>query len=466
MPGEDDDNESGSSMPQEMTFHVLTPIGRVRAYPGRGNSTQSKVKLFFDELINIPGSPESSTKSNPRKPRLIYVRDFPTLASSSATWYPPLLSAIRERRIGPISRPSAPIINPTTIVFGITPSITSPTSSFSPGPSKHVNLLTSRNPSSSMGTSGSKHGRSDWSEGEAADKEREKRLRERLRKWEKGDAALQDELPLLSATADESEIAAGQKSGIVVIGGLGGMTGFPVLESALANRPLQNRDGSSDISRFFRTSVLVPSVRSLASERDCRVARRREINELAMRMGVGAVGGVLDADFGQEIDSEATPLQETDKDQTSTNLRQIDEAEMWDDWGKRVEVWTTVKQIADRAVGCMVETNSIRPKSDKLTLEPTAIPWSAVHQAWSAQRSSGDLRKTWMKESSCRTIREQDGEEDDHDDMDKEDDSDILERIKQDPELDQHEQKLLPCIVDAGKFSVVIHVLAFLIRST
>ena len=322
----------------------------------------------------------------------------------------------------------------------------------------------SRNPSSSVGSSGSKPGRSDWGEDEVAEKEREKRLRDRLRKWEKGDAALQDELPMLSATADEGVSNGRPKAGVVVIGGPRGMTGLPpFLESALVSRSSDSRDGSpdSETTRFFRTSILVPSVRSLPHERGCRVARRREINELTMRMGVGAVGGVLDEKVTQDIYSESTFQQEeTVEDPTNTVTPHSDEARMWEDWGKRVEVWTTVKQVADRAVGCMVAANPSWPKSDKSTLEPTAIPWSAVHRAWGAQRSSRDLRKAWMKESSGKTTREQDEDEDEHDEDDmKEDDNDILERIKQDPELEQHEQRLLPCIVDAGMFSTIIYLL-------
>ena len=188
---------------------------------------------------------------------------------------------------------------------------------------------------------------------------------------------------------------------------------------------------------------------------------------LTMRMGVGAVGGVLDQTIALENNSDSTTLQEeTTKDPNSTVIRESDEAKMWDEWGKRVEVWTIVKQIADRAVGSMVAANSSQPKSDKSTLEPTAIPWSTVYRAWSAQRSSRDLRKAWMKESSGKTLREQDEEDDeDEDDMEKENDSDILERIKQDPSLEQHEQKLLPCIVDAGMLATTTYMLTSLTKS-
>jgi hypothetical protein len=357
-----------------------------------------------------------------------------------------------------------------TIVFGITPSITPPASSFAAGPSGQglINLLMSRNSSSSVGTSGSKPGKSDWGEDEAADKEREKRLRDRLRKWEKGDVALQDELPMLSATPEEGDSGARPKSGVVVIGGPGGMTNLPpFLESAFASRSSENRDGpDSETTRFFRTSILVPGVRSLIQERASRVARRREINELTIRMGIGAVGGILDQKSLGGEESEPTHRRETDTEPTISVMRDRDEPKMWDDWGKRIEVWTNVKQIADRAVGSMVAAKASPTTSDKSTLEPTAIPWSAVYHAWSAQRSSRDLRKAWMKESLGKTVREQDEDEDEEGDSMEEDDDDILERIKHDPDLDQHEQKLLPCIVDAGNFTRIISCIMLLTKAT
>jgi hypothetical protein len=185
-----------------------------------------------------------------------------------------------------------------------------------------------------------------------------------------------------------------------------------------------------------------------------------------MRMGIGAVGGILDQKIAGGKNSEPTLRQEEpDADPISTVTRDSDEAKMWDDWGKRIEAWTNVKQIADRAVGSMFAANSSAPTSDKSTLEPTAIPWSAVHRAWSAQRSSRDLRKAWMKESLGKTVREQGEDEDDSDDIEEEDDDDVLERIKQDPELEPHEQRLLPCIVDAGKFTRIISCTSLLTKA-
>jgi hypothetical protein len=70
-----------------------------------------------------------------------------------------------------------------------------------------------------------------------------------------------------------------------------------------------------------------------------------------------------------------------------------------------------------------------------------------------------------MKESSEKTIREQDEEEDEDDDIEEEDDDDVLERIKRGPGLEDHEQRLLPCIIDAGMSSIVIYLCPHLDQS-
>lgn len=446
-------------IPQQMTLQIMTNVGRPRPLSGRGALVHDKVKLFFDELVGLPGRAESIEKSAPRKPRIIYIRDLPTLAPSSATWYPHLLAAVRQRRAGLISRPTAPISNTMTVIFGITPSITPSSHPSGLGGQGLINLLMSRNSPPSVSASSSKISKSEWNEDEAADKEREKRLRDRLRKWEKGDAALQEELPFLSSGGEQTDGGNRPRSGVVVIGGgQGGMSGLPpFLESALAGRSSENRDGSSDAesSRFFRTSVLVPSIRSMTQERGCRMSRRREINELTMRMGVGVVGGALEPKT--EMNDHSQPVSQPG----GTVEAQNQEDEMWEDWGKRIEVWTNVKQIADRAVGSVVAAHSGQSK-DKSTLDPTPIPWRAIRRAWGAQRSSHDLRKAWTKESSAKTIHEEHVE--DINEMTNEAEPDeVLERIKQDPELEQHEQRLLSCIVDSSK-SVMLYFTPYILN--
>lgn len=229
------------------------------------------------------------------------------------------------------------------------------------------------------------------------------------------------------------------------------------------------------------------------------MTRRREVNELAMRLGVGGIGGVLEAGFegvpdsastGEaEIDAETEQIEkksessygeleadaeiigssadaehQPDDAPSSTGLQYPEEHEMWEDWSTRVEPWSSIRQIADRAVGSVVSSSMISPavspsKTLGATLEPTSVSWSAIHSAWAAQRSSRDLRRAWSKDARVRVPRESqpnDATEDELDALELEDGEDgrlideVVEKIKQDEDLDTHEKRLLGCIVDPG----------------
>jgi hypothetical protein len=435
---EDDEPETSSlfSQPKQVTLTVLTPSvvqGRsILTSPPRRSSLPSKVKVFFDTLVNAPSKhlQLDTTHATKGRPRIVYIRDFPTLAPSSSAWYTPLLSAVRERRRGPISRPSSPVMNPMTIIFGMTPAITPPTS-HGPSSSSLMSLLMSRNTPTAQIAAEPKTGTFEWGEGEVPEKAREKRLRDRLKKWEKGDAALHDELPKLSTTREGE--ASEDKPEIILIGGPHGIPGFAPAAPVAAE------------SSFFRISILVPSTRSTAEERAIRVARRREINELTMRMGVGAAGGTLDQQSALSID--ADPSSAVEIPEHSDAASQGDHLRMWEDWGNKVEVWANVRRIADRAIG---NTLSVDSNLEKATLNPTEVPWSAVHQAWAAHRSSRDLRKSWLRAASLpsNVTREHDEDEDVNQEQAKSDE--VIENIKHDSDLDPHEQRLLPCIVDSG----------------
>ena len=259
---EEDDDDYEQPFVGRLTLQLVTPATAVR--PGRTvvtsrrpSTSMAKIKNFFDELINVhpPSnheSPETTTPPSPpsqsrRPPRIIYIRDFPTLAASSASWYPALLAAVRSRRQGPMPRQNAPVHSPATIVFGITPSIVSPlsgSSSDGSGPRGLVNLLMSRS-NISHGPSGSRHGKAEYGESEVAEKARERRLRERLRRWERGDPTLHEELPRPSA-ASEGEEAANGGQNVFIMGGAGNGDFQPALPSFLSNAlgsRTQSRDG-------------------------------------------------------------------------------------------------------------------------------------------------------------------------------------------------------------------------------
>jgi hypothetical protein len=486
---EEDDDEYENPFLGRLTLQLVTPgvssrSGRaVVASARRPNTSMSKVKTFFDELINMtptaihgqsedsPGEGGASTSTsahNRRPPRIIYIRDFPTLAPSSASWYPALLAAVRSRRQGPMARQSAPVHSPTTIVFGITPSIVSPLSTGShDGPSGSrglVNMLMSRS-NVNQGPSGTKHSKTDYGESDSSEKARERRLRDRLRRWERGDPTLHEELPRL-VSSSEGEEGSGVGPNVVIMGGAGNEL-QPVLPSVLANALGSRMASRSSVngaeddrpSKFYRTSIIVPGTRSRASERASRISRRREINELTMRMGVAAVGGVLpkleekldDADMHQM--GNASEEAEGEADHHTPDPAAM---RMWEDWGRRVEVWTNVRKIADRAVGKVIAAKTNQSSSTSLTfwqkqgLDAVTVDWDTVFEAWTVHKASRDMRKAWIQHSSGKVI----GETAEGDSTKPETQIDeVIERVRRDPELDQHEQRLLGCIVDTSMHS-------------
>ncbi|EJD05810.1 AAA-domain-containing protein [Fomitiporia mediterranea MF3/22] len=455
----DDDEEGdygGAFIPSHMTFHVLSPGGMrpsrqsVSTSSTSRGSSGAKTKAFFDELINTPSPKDAEALSQgKRRSRLIYIRDYPTLAASAATWYPSLLAAVRQRRQGPISRPTSPVTNTMTIVFGMTPPIVQPSFPSHFGGPGLLGLFNSRQSSPTVVNPPSRPGRSDYGEGEYAEKARERRLRERLRRWERDEPGFYDEMPRLPHSNDGVH-GGNDRTGFVMVGPpLSGISNAPPgpLLSALQNRGPSPHGDSEDNSAFFRTSVLVPSVRNHGMERSCRTARRREINELTMRMAVDSIGGRLEGRFSlpEPLPSGEGGVEASGKSSSSENELH-DAARMWEEWGKHVEAWTNVKDIADRAVGTVVANNI---STAKLSLDSTPVPWPAVVSAWSIRSSIREIRKTWLQESGGKTVRYSVGEEEEEEEAPPTHDE-VIQRVKEESDLTPHEQRLLGCIVDAA----------------
>jgi hypothetical protein len=187
-------------------------------------------KNFFIELLNlhrasdddIPNPPGTSSSSN--RPRLIYIRGFALLDDTIPHWYPHFIAAVRVRRMGPMSRPTATVLNPTVVVHGVSPSIITPRptvfSSNGPHPPIFGMLMARRNPMQrrSGPSSASPSSKNvEWDESPLAQKQREKRLQERLRRWDKGDAnVFRTELPPLSLAEREEGPARGVLSQIFI----------------------------------------------------------------------------------------------------------------------------------------------------------------------------------------------------------------------------------------------------------
>jgi len=517
-PAEDEDMFYPSQVPTaHMTFHLVTPQVTVNRIGGRSNSRtpQSKLKSFFDDLINVTPPPpppdadtsvEGSTSSNPtpRKPRIVYLRDFNTLAASAGDWYPALLQSVRQRRAGPITRSTSPVFNPTTIIFGVTPPVVpklrpSGGGSGFGGPPSAINVLMSKRSASlsehervggaGKSGSGSSARKGEWGEDESSGRAREKRLKERLKKWEKGERLLlADELPTLQSTSSPSDDVPSPRGGASE-GGFPGLVGgnsggpFGPLSGVLPGSVLQalvgtsdsrsglgssfspsfspsfdGSDGSASQNNFFRSSVVVPSRRSVENEKISRVNRRREINELTIRMALASVGGTLpplDVPFLENA------LGQAEVDGTQPTER-ADLVRMWDAWGRVVVVWSVVKQVADRALGSISiaqeqelqnQQQSRSRKTSKVTLDPSVVPWSTIARAFLTKASAGAMRRHWATETAKSGEREG-GEEGANADSKRgreEEVDEVIERVKQETDLDEHEQRLLGCIVDPRK---------------
>lgn len=449
-----DDNEYSPSA-QQLTFHVMAPVpmgrtGRTVFRQLKGGSATSKMRALFDELINVQ-PPSSAEATPPRRPRIIYIRDFNMLADSAPTWYPALLASVRQRRVGVMARSSSPVFNPTTIVFGVTPPLLPSPATSSPRAS---GILQQFMQSRGRPPSRRRPSKVDYGESEEADQAREKRLMDRLRRWQKGDSALYDEIPRLSTSSspgEESSGSDGQPEMIVMDGG-DGLSGFSQIADVLKNRiskGVNNPSSSSSSSEpsndpFFRISIVVPTQRQLERERACRIARRREINELTIRMAVAAVGGTLGKLDPISDSSEASEGFATDQPGT---VPESSANKVWDSWGNRIELWSAVRQVADRAVGTAIASQHSEPNS----LNSLPVSWSDVFQAWDAHNLQRQSRKLWIQQSIEKDAPEEEGEGDKKEKKDVVDE--LVQQVKKDAEdgeLDQYQQRLVQCIVDPG----------------
>lgn len=388
----------------------------------------------------------------------------------------------------------------------------------------------SNNPTQPTSTMSTRSTKPDWGESDIAQKAREKRLRQRLRRWEAGDSGLLDELPKPTSVDDDSP-SGPSRSGLILSGGPLGDIG----------RGSSISSSDSSTPQFFRSSVIVPTSRSLIEEQSSRMARRREINELTMRMAIGSIGGVLEqVDTSTEVIEHNGPRSEGEVETSSTldaanssvvsetvsvesfsapgvkepppdvsvyetsdqhivgeqktapgvlaaqqtmsptiltddvssatiereaveSLAASDAVEsvstaeavelspaerMWDNWGRHLEVWSTVRDIADHAVGSVVSARMASGEPlGKPSLEPTVVPWDTVHQQWAARVSLADTRKSWVKYSMPSKA----DPDDEVDPQPLPTHDDIVEQLKNDGDLDPHEQRLLSCIVNTGK---------------
>jgi hypothetical protein len=245
-----------------------------------------------------------------------------------------------------------------------------------------------------------------------------------MKKWCGNSRAVFDECPKLFT----QESSNGQLKPDIVVIGSNGPSGFPPLLGMPPIRLGISEPGGETNSQFFRFSVLLPSSIFPLQLRDARANRRREINELLFRMEIGAMGGVLEP-MPESSSTNVEPGSETSQVQTGSPL-----CKMWENWGNEIENWENVRSVADRAMGSVMILQHLSGK--KATLESTPVPWTTLQSAWTTHQSSQEAM-------DIMTADEQEGPSKAELGRDK-----VVESLKDDPELDNHERRLIPCIVD------------------
>lgn len=105
-------------------------------------------------------------------------------------------------------------------------------------------------------------------------------------------------------------------------------------------------------------------------------------------------------------------------------------------------------------MGSVLASQNAFNDHEKATLAPTVVPWSAIQDAWKSCHSMSDIKRSWMKDimGSHMVADEVEGEKEKILNAGSEADK-VVESLKNDPELDQHEARLLPCIVDSGELT-------------
>ncbi|EMD31581.1 hypothetical protein CERSUDRAFT_119622 [Gelatoporia subvermispora B] len=215
----------------------------------------------------------------------------------------------------------------------------------------------------------------------------------------------------------------------------------PILRFALSEYTGRAHPDPQSPRQYFRTSIVMPASRSLPAEKEMRMARRRDINQLAMRVRIAALGGILG---NLEKDSGSVEQAETDKE-ASTPF-----SKLWTQWGAALEEWADVCRFADKAVASATAAET----SEEHTLNPTPVTWSAVAEAMANDKASQEAMELLFKPPSVTAdsqIEQSDKPEDEA--AKKLAVDDVVKNVKKADNLDSYEQDLLPCIVDIASLS-------------
>ncbi|KAG9093976.1 hypothetical protein FS749_013354 [Ceratobasidium sp. UAMH 11750] len=405
------------------------PLGKVRpneeaSDEDDGDKNLEALEYFWQALIDSnpltpalneqgPSSPESTSEEGPsstgtasptNRPRIVYIRDFALLAPRSNSWFPPFYSAIRARRTGGAG-PDKSISNPTTIIFGVCPAISS--------------VLPNAASGGGCQCSSCRPSPKRWDE--SATQDRADRLKGLKEKWNSG--SLLGDLPSFTPTVkipkDKKEVDSKDRGD------------SKDQETTNDSESTDNPTYEQQLNGYFSSCIVAPTKRDPKLERAARERRRRELNELMFRMMLGVKGG--------EIENGAAPVGEEGGGLTKG-------------WDESLLELDTFKDVVDRALK-MARLSGQEGEQDRIL-----VAWAQLEDAWRAKNLSDEERKAWTSADDSGGKPDDQEKEKEEEEKEKEAEKEeekpqvdeVIEKVKG-ADLDDHEQRLLGCIVDVVK---------------
>lgn len=428
--GMDEARDVGSEVDKDGMLRVFGEVVNLGDEPHSGSRGSKEGKEQEAE------GKENKTEDVRGRPRIIYVQHAVPMNASFASWYWALSRAVRIRNNRGY---------PTTIVLSVTPSFlhlganlslpvpTAPAEpaenpGLPPGLGELMKAMKRMREGPGAGQGQGKKEDEFWKGSEEEDKVgRRKRGKKRLGGFQLGDErALRRFLPAFADPDIPSHYPAEAKEGLMRL------RGTPLVTP-----------------RIWRVLGTLPAKRDEAAERKERFEQRLELNRLLLKKAVGKHGlRFTDKEMGDELNS--------DEPRSDEVIREYQE--LRDSFALAVWPWTTLQHLATIGVGHALTQRAV--KAGEGIGADFEIGWKDLAEASVAEAHAEDGLEKW-KETHKAGSSVQSAVVHPHPRPGKGKSSStagksaekklvdpVVEKLKKDKTLNNHEKRLLSCIVD------------------
>jgi hypothetical protein len=227
--------------------------------------------------------------------------------------------------------------------------------------------------------------------------------------------------------------------------------GLKALMSSLGaievRRPGSTEHGDSKTdSTVWKVMSILPEKRVIRNEANERMTRRLEINTLLLRKALGHHCAVLTDNMpGEELneDENQSGVDISDISQEILSLRESFATSIWS--------WSAMQHFATVVLGHVLGQN---PSDISAT---PVITWKAIAEASLFDERCEEEQSAWIRENHSKGVKlgEAEARTMAHDDdvVDSPRTDPVVDALKRDRSLSQHERRLLGCIVDPNKLS-------------